>query len=245
MMINFNLNLMKKLSMLICFFIFSLSLSSFAQEGPTLSSIPVFVEYNIEGFLTSYSDDISKSGDPYQNFSGSPFVLNEFTRGYIYSGKTKSIYKVDLNFNALSNRVEIMNNDQRYEIPSYAFDSIIVNEQKYIPVSKSEKEKLSFLTMEVLAEDKAGNFLLKNHVVKFIEEQEARPYKDMVPAHFKTFPSQYYFYTAERKLIYLKKLKNLSKYEGFPAEVDDYVKKNKISKKDENSLIQLFSFMFE
>ena len=67
---------------------------------------------------------------------GSPYVFEEFTPGVIYSTKEKTDYSLELNINAISNRFEFKYQEDIYEMPNFAFDSVFINNSKFSSISE-------------------------------------------------------------------------------------------------------------
>src|SRR6056297_2112160 len=96
--------------------------------------------------------------------------------------------------------------------------------------------------MEVLASDSSGNHLMKRYVAKFMDRVEEKPFIDAKPSHYKQFPPHYYLYF-DNALVPIDNLRKLSDYMGMPDDIKSYVKREKIRKKDENDLRQLFYYI--
>lgn len=149
-----------------------------------------------------------------------------------------------MNINAISNLFEFKYQEETYEMPNFAFDSVIIDNSKFIPVSNVEDDKVIIVPMEILEADTNGNYLLKKYLIKFVDRTDVKPFIEAEPAHYKRFPSLYYLYNRNKGLIALDNLNKLSQIDGMPKDLDSFVRKNKIKRKNENDLKLLFTFLY-
>lgn len=205
---------------------------------------PVFMTYNVSDLFNNYQHHVQKVLGKDNSIQGSPYVFDDFTPGIIYSKKEKAAFHLDLNINAFTNQFEFIHEEVVFSMPNFAFDSVVINHMRFIPVSIVEEDKVKIFSMQVLASDTLGNYLLKKHITGFIDKKQAGPYQQAVPAHFKKFPPGYFIYTSKNELIPLEKLNSLERFVYIPDDLNSFIKKNKIKKRDEDDLKVLFKHIF-
>jgi hypothetical protein len=178
------------------------------------------------------------------NVEGSPYLFESFASGDVFLRDTAFSFHLELNKNGYTGLFEFMQEDKRYAIANEAYDSVVIGGVCYIPVWAYIGERMHGNPMEVLASARDGSFLLKEVKVKYYEEDQAKPMVEAKPARFKAAPPAYYLYLRHAQLIRLKNLKKLDEYDFTPEDYRAFIKKNRISGKDESDLITLFFFLF-
>lgn len=236
---------MKKSILLSCFFVITLSAHSQSYDGePFVPYDPVFMTYSVTDLFANYRYHVQEVMDNDLKIEGSPYVFREFKPGIVYSKKEKAAFHLDLNINAYNNKFDFIYMEDIFEMPNFAFDSVLIDRDKFIPVSIVEDDRVKIYSMQVLEEDTLGNYLLKKNIIKFIDKKPAKAYQMAEPAQFKSFPPEYYLYNTELELIPLNKLKSLAEYQNMPQDIDVYIRKNHIKTRQEESLRRLFYHIY-
>lgn len=235
---------MKKLLLLFGMVMALLPLSAQNTDQLFVPYAPVFMTYNVADLMVNYQYHVREILDKDNSISGSPYVFDRFQPGIVYSKKEKAAFNLDLNINAFTNHFEFIYKDEFYEMPNFAFDSVVINSTIFIPVSIVKDDMVNIYSMEVLDSDSKGNFLLKRNVVMFSDKKPAGPYNEAQPPRFIKSDPLYYFNNSDNKLIALSNLKSLSQEEGMPDNLGAFIKKNKIKRNNEASLMRLFSFVY-
>ena len=176
---------------------------------------------------------------------GNPYIFEDFQTGLIFPKNDDKVFKVELNVNAYSNLFEIQFEDRVYEMPNYAFDSILIDQSTFIPVSVFKNEVVTFYSMEILSKDDKGNYLVKEHVIHLLEGTMAKAYHQETKSRYQSYPANYFIYESEeRNLIPLRQFKELTKNPEFTVNIKDFIKTNKIRKRDIHDLQMLFHFLY-
>ena len=204
-----------------------------------------FISYTAGDMLLNYNQQVNVINQQDNSIDGSPHVFYDYMEGTIYSKKENSAFHLDLNINAYTNQFEFRHEGNVYAMPNFAFDSVVINQSTFIPVSEISNDKLKIFSMEIVDTDAKGNYLLKKYIVKFSEKQEQGPYNQAEPAQFKMAGPEYYFKNTENDLIPLNNLKKLSQKDGMPEDLASFIKKRKIKKNSEARLRELFSYVYE
>ncbi|MCF8381807.1 MAG: hypothetical protein K9H49_19710 [Bacteroidales bacterium] len=215
-----------------------------AQTGIFVPYDPVFMTYNVADLMLNYNYHVHEILDKDNSIAGSPYVFDKFQPGIVYSKKEKAAFHLDLNINAFTNHFEFIYKEDVFEMPNFAFDSVVINGTKFIPVSIIENDKVNIYSMEVIDSDEKSNYLLKKNIVIFSNAKEAGPYNDAQPALFRKSGPEYFFNNAGNTLISLNNFKSLQSVEGMPDDIGSFIKKNKIRRNNEAGLKKLFAFVY-
>jgi len=205
---------------------------------------PVFMTYNVADLMLNYQYHVQEVMDMDNTIAGSPYIFEKFQTGIVYSKKEKAAFHLDLNINAFTNQFEFIYEDDIFEMPNFAFDSVVINDSKFIPVSIVDNDKVNIYSMEVIDMDLKGNYLLKKNIIMFSDAKKAGPYNDAQPALFRKSGPDYFFNNSDNQLISLKNFKNLAQEDGMPENIGAFIKKNKIKKNNELGLKELFVFVY-
>lgn len=182
--------------------------------------------------------------DMLTTLEGSPYVYDEFQQGRIHTVDSDIWFAIEVNKNAYTNHFEFKYEGDIYEMPNYIFDSLFINISLYVPVSIKVDNAMEIYSMEVLRSDGNGNMLLKNEVVKFMDRIDAKPFIEATPARYKKFPPTYYLATKDAEPIQINNLNDLCAEDFAPRDLQTFIRKNKIKKRDESDLKKLFGYMF-
>lgn len=235
---------MKKL-MLLIFILITISARTQAQSNEGFVPYdPVFMTYNVAELMDNYSHHVHRVLAKDNSIAGSPNVFDTFRPGIVYSKKEKAAFNLDLNINAYTNLFEFLYKGEVYEMPNFAFDSVVIGFARFIPVSIVEDDRVKIFSMEVIDSDAKGNYLLKKYIIQFVDFSQAGPYQQAERAHFKKLPPAYYLYSSKNELVELNNLKKLSTQQGMPSGIDSFVKKNKLNKNKVEDLRKIFEFVY-
>ncbi len=201
----------------------------------------------VDNLVRDYSGQIrSTVGKTGEGIDGTPFVFDDYVSGIVYPSNKKDAFNVMVNINSYSDMFEISVNDNKYEMPNHSFDSVKIGVSKFIPVNQFKDDRLTVYTMQVLGEDRKGNYLVKEYVINLLDAQAAKAYQQPRPATYQLFPPKYYFYESEeRKLIPLNTFRVLKKDVDKPEELRSFLKENRINKRDVTDLQKLFNFVYQ
>lgn len=196
--------------------------------------------------IQDYSGQIRNSIDKKDlSIEGNPYVFENFLPGLVFPKNDERVFRVNLNVNAYSNLFELKYEDRVYEMPNYAFDSVKVGQSTFIPVSVFKNDLVTFYSMEVLANDKNGNYLVSQYVMHLLEATSAKAYHMASPAKYQSYPNNYFIYNSEeRKLYPLRQVKSLSRYLDIDKDLKTFLKENRIHKRDTADLQKLFYFLY-
>ena len=212
-------------------------------------SITLSGQYNMlpaSDLIHDYSGQIRNSVNKTKlTVEGTPYIYDNFQVGLIFPKNNDKVFKVKLNVNVYSNLFEIQYEDRVYEMPNYAFDSIVIDQSTFIPVSVFNNEAVTFFSMEILSKDNKGNYLVKEYVVHLLEGTMAKAYHQETKARYQPYPANYYIYESEeRNLIPLRQIKELSKNPEYTVNIKGFIKENRIKKRDVQDLQMLFHFLY-
>lgn len=177
-----------------------------------------------------------------ENIKGSPYLDDTFLSGEILTTSNTQYTGVPLRYNIYNDEIEFQGkNKEAYNLEKSTIKSVTINKTTlvYRPYAISEKMGRSYF--ELLVNGKVK--LLKRYQVRFEKEQPAKPYKDPVPAQFKTNSPDFYVAIEEaeaRKISGTKDL--LSLFPEKQAEISAFIKSKKLKTGKQEDLIQIISF---
>lgn len=215
---------------------------AFGQE--VYSASAVNSSLSVADLVEKMDADLNKVIDFNSNIEGSPYVYETFLPALVYSKANNFCFTVKANKNAFTNLFEFKYEDAIYEMPNFVFDSVIISNSSYIPVSIKNDHMVSIFSMLVIASDYSDNYLLKKEIVKFMDRVAEKPFIEETPPRYKRFPPEYYIYEGGSNLVKIDKVKALSSEAFSPRDLNEFIKKNKIRKKNENDLVRLFDHIF-
>jgi len=177
------------------------------------------------------------------DIQGSPYSNDEFITGAVFTTQKLQFVDVQLRYNIYNDQIEFKSTDD--EVQAIATPEIIEKvvigdlNMVYLPYSVSKKIRNGFFT--VIDEGKASLFLRQE--VVFVKATEPGAYKDAQPAKFEKRPDVYFIKvgTSEAKEVDSKK----ELLEAFPdktAQLEKFIKQNKIKTNKQEDLIQLVHF---
>ncbi len=179
------------------------------------------------------------------NIEGTPYIFDEFVDGVVFPKDRNNAFRLKLNVNAYSDMFEFQFEEKVYEMPNFTIDSVIIGRSTFIPVVEFKEEKVNYYSMEILARDGKGNYLVKQYVVHLLEATMAKAYHQAEPTRYQSYPVNYYFYnSAAQKLTELSQIKKLKKDPAYPAGLKTFLKENRIRSRNTNDLIELFNFLY-
>ncbi|MCF8381806.1 MAG: hypothetical protein K9H49_19705 [Bacteroidales bacterium] len=212
-------------------------------------SLSLSAQYTVlsaSDLVNDYSGQIRNSIDKKDlSIEGNPYVFEDFISGIVYPKNDDRAFHVNLNVNAYTNLFELKFEDRVYEMPNYAFDSVNVAGSTFIPVSVFKNEMVTFYTMEVLARDGKGNFLVQQHIIHLLEATSAKAYHMASPAKYQSYPNNYFIFESEDRNLYpLRRVKSLTQIEKYSKDLSVFLKENRIRNRSISDLQKLFYFLY-
>jgi hypothetical protein len=225
---------MKSLNVIFFFFLLSLGVSGQMVVLPATE----LIKDNSGQIRSSINKTLS-------NIEGTPYVFDQFVDGVVFPKDRNNAFRLKLNVNAYSDMFEFEFDDKVYEMPNFTIDSVIIGNSTFIPVVEFKDDKVNFYSMEILARDGKGNFLVKQYVVHLLEATMAKAYRQAEPTRYQSYPVNYYFYNvAEQKLTELKNVKKLKDDPRYSGQLKVFFKENRIRSRNIDDLIELFNFIY-
>lgn len=196
--------------------------------------------------FSDYSGQIRSTIDKRtSNIEGSPYVFEEFQDGIVYPKNRSQGFTIQLNINAYSEMFEFLFEGDNFEMPAYAFDSIIIAGSTFIPVSEFKNDVVTFYAMEVIDRDGQGNYLVKEYVINLLEATMAKAYHQPTPARYQVFPANYFIYdSGQRTLVPLRNLRRLEKNLDYPNGTKEFIHENHLKPRKIEDLKKLFRYLY-
>jgi hypothetical protein len=220
-----------KNTLIITFIIFSFfSVSAFGQS---LSLSDLFQKNEKFNQLSDFYKKLDVE------ISGSPYLETQFSNGQIRVGKTTYIFP--LRYNIYTDLFEIESGDVVFAANKEMIDTLTYLGSCWFIDNSVESRPI----YQSLAK-KEGSYLLKRYSVQFTEGSLGDSKKKNVYPKFEDKPIRYFFKADSVEFEIEKNLKQV--YAFFPEhskQLKQFVKKNKVKKADESSLIALFNFIVE
>jgi hypothetical protein len=181
-----------------------------------------------------------RTSTPVVDYEGSPFLNENFVKGEIYRSENKSI-DVPLRYNIFNDDIEFKQNNIVYALPAEPkIKKVQFDGNTFIvePIGKGNFEFLFLLD--------SGKVVLmsKKKVALFQEKKRPSAFETKPPkAKFIREHDVFFYKIGEREIKKVSSLKSL--IESLPDKQDDvnqFVKKEKISAKKEEGLVRLIKY---
>jgi len=173
------------------------------------------------------------------DIEGTPFLDSTFVEGSFLFGDT--VYSLPLRYNVFLEAFEVKLDNESLYINSNLVDTIFYKNAYYVFKNEGLKQKV----FQVLHRDDQAE-LLKKHTVHFIEGSSGVPFKEDVLPHFKNSIPDYYLFSTTTGLTRIVSFKDFNTIAPDKAEeIEVFIKKNKLKKKNEADLVKLFRFVVE
>lgn len=223
---------------LACIFLMVFSLSVNAQS-----------EYQIREALDFFRANKMQSGEwnaflTEKDIEGSPYLQDEFVEGSVYTTSKTQYVGLPLRYNVYNEQMEFKTEDG--EIRAIAEPETVEKIEMgnlqlvFAPYSGGRKTRHSYFVVEV--DGQAS--LYRRPEIMFKEATEAGAYKDPEPAQFVRKNDTYYIRVGNTPAILVSSKKDLETvFSGeYQKEINDFIRKNKVRPRKEESLFELVRF---
>lgn len=219
------------------FKIILISLISFSAVSQHLA--PITNDYQQ---LKTYGMRIQSDKD--ENVNGTPYINDAFMYSRIQSLDT--LIEVDSRHNIYKDEIEFKSKGEVFKLTNT--DGLVILEPlknrtlKYLQYSTEEGQQKGFLIAKT--ENAKVNFYVKE-IIKLIPKKEAsNPYDTDKPAHYKREGDVFFIgINGAIKEISSKKKEILALFPDHKSEIQDFIKDQKISLKDEADLVTLVNYI--
>ena len=191
-----------------------------------------------------YSNINSSDGinNPYSEFKGSPFMVEDFQEGQIKLNDGK-IYEGKLRYDVYADQIEFIISDGKiYAVKNLeTVKAVTIGSSGFLSLSKEAGNSLDGI-YEVLVE---GDYLLiEKHLVELKDAKPAQPYIEAKPATFFTKKSKYLILNMDGEFVEIKDKKDLLTMKTKKSdELENYVKKHKVKTSQKKDLIDFTNFL--
>jgi hypothetical protein len=223
---------MKKLNSLVISIII-LSQFAFSQNGETIRPMDNYSFYK----LTQANElDVIN----YSEIKGSPYLTDNFVESKIYFS-ADTAFSLNLRYNIYEDRFEYKKNDKVFAIgnPKVIYKIEMLNNIFIYYVDKNNKIKNCYFRLLI-----EGNCsLVEKMEIRFEEKSEEKPYSGAKPAEFIRLNNKYYLILRYKSPELIKNVKIIPEIlSDKENDISNFIKKEKISAKDENDLIKLVNY---
>lgn len=176
----------------------------------------------------------------YSNIQGSPYLDQKFVESKVLF-KNDSIYRIALRYNIFDQRMEYKYDHKVYNITNpQDLKKIELGDKTFI-YFYSKKESKYEAYYQVLIEGKAS--LLLKRDITFRKEEKSNGIVEGKPNRFLKSPDKYFVYISGGDLQLIKNKKSIPIiFQSKHKEMNAFVKKERISFKKQNDLIQLVAY---
>jgi len=172
---------------------------------------------------------------------GTPYLEKEFHPGKITTKEGTIISDLQLQYNACNDELEFQKDGNRY----------VVDPKEMVKRAEFGSKAFVYMKYDVFGKTQGGFFgllvegkatLLIKYTVKFFEKEVPKPFVDPKPARFDPPIKEYYisFDGAPAKLVVNKK-KFLEFFGDQKNEMEEFLSKNKLSVKDDESMKKIIA----
>lgn len=175
------------------------------------------------------------------DIQGSPFLDDKFVEGEIYVSAKRTV--VPVRYNVFQDWIEYQQGGQTLVLePSKTIEKVKIGDDTFI-VDKFEfqgKSKYGYLTVL----DTGKVVLMKKNVIRYIPLQKGRALDGTdLPAKYAKSPDVYFYKIGSGPLVEVDNLKSLiASFPDKQEELKQYAKKEKISVKKQEELVQLMRY---
>ena len=172
--------------------------------------------------------------------AGSPYTDDKYKDGMIYYGTDKN-QAAPIRYNAYQDLIEYQQNGKALVLDANpGIKKVIVGGETFVPLPNSDSKKLRYFA--VLDSGKITLYSKKNIVFQPFKRGGKLDGSDQ-PAEFQKKPDTYYYQLGDGELKEIDNIKSL--IAGLPDKQDElnqFVKKEKISAKKEKDLLQFVKY---
>lgn len=221
------------------FSLFALAILSFTSYAQINSDfIKAMDAYRSNKMIGGISQFLSA-----EDIQGSPYLNDDFIQGKVYTTSGTAYENIPLRYNIYSDDMEFKT--EQNEVMSFAAPETVEkiefgeNLMVYIPFTYAKKIRKGY--MFLLEEGKVSLYMRPE--IAFVDATQPGAYKDATPARFDRKPDTYYLRSGSEEAKLIESKKDLLEF--FPdhnAEVEEFVKKNKVKDNDAGSLKELVKY---
>jgi hypothetical protein len=172
--------------------------------------------------------------------AGSPYTDDKYKDGIIYYGTDKN-QTAPIRYNAYQDLIEYQQNGKALVLDANpGIKKVIVGGETFVPLPNSDSKKLRYFA--VLDSGKMTLYSKKNIIFQPFKRGGKLDGSDQ-PAEFQKKPDTYYYQLGDGELKEIDNMKSLiSSLPDKQDELNQYVKKEKISAKKEKDLLQFVKY---
>jgi hypothetical protein len=172
--------------------------------------------------------------------AGSPYMDDKYKDGIIYYGDKNQ--PAPIRYNAYQDLIEYQQNGKALVLdPNPAIKKVVVGEEVFVPLSPNgSSKKIGYFAM---LDSGKLNLYSKKKVIFLPFKKGGKLDGSDQPAEFKKSPDMYYYQVGNGELKQVDNIKELiASLPDKQDELNQYVKKEKISAKKEKDLIQFVKY---
>ncbi|WP_319503005.1 hypothetical protein [uncultured Draconibacterium sp.] len=204
--------------------------------------------YDIRNAIDFFESNKMQRGDFRKTLSeseieGSPYYIDEFTKGTIFTSQKIQYNDVPLRYNIYNDEMEFQTPDE--QILAIAAPEIVekavVGEDTFsnIPYELGNKVKRAYFIL--LTEGKLS--LYARPQVMYQKPKEAAAYKEPEPAKFIKRPDMYYLRLNQQAAVKIESKKDLQNFfTDHQKQIEDFIKENKIKPGKEDNMMELVEY---
>ena len=176
------------------------------------------------------------------DIQGTPYLNDKFEPGKIITPEDSVFADIELRYNAFTDDMEFKQGENVFNI---AFKTIVKKAEfggKTFGCRSYDADGRNLMDgyFEILTEGKLT--LLAKYKIRFLDKEDAKAFSDAQPARFENVEKQYFFISDGNPAKLIPNKKGLIKLFGTKSnEMETYISKNKLSFKEDDSLIKLFN----
>jgi hypothetical protein len=227
-----------KLLYVLTFFLVAISVFSFAQtENNIIKTYDYINTYATEEVKFNPSVKIVR----YNEILCSPFLIDSFTIGSIYTYKGEHFQNIPIRYNIFTDNIEyIMGASSVLELKNpETVEKIEFKNYKLIYLSNSGRESSISGFFIVLAEGVAM-LLAKPYIT--LQKPNQQGYNDSQPPSFIRHPDTYFLKTGDNVRLLATRKKLIRSFPKYRKEVTNYIKTNHIKINDKQGLTELVNY---
>jgi hypothetical protein len=196
----------------------------------------------ILGMVTMFTISVASAQVTASNgeeIAGSPYVDDKYRDGIIYYGDKNQT--APIRYNAYQDLIEYQQNGKALVLDANPqIKKVIVGKEVFVPLSPSNSKKLGYFS---LLDSGKMNLYSKKKIVYVPFKQRGKIDGTDQPAEFKKSPDVYYYQLDGGQLHEISNMKDfVAALPDRQDELNQYVKKEKISAKKEKDLIQFVKY---
>lgn len=197
-------------------------------------------------YVEFYKNSGEKVSLNYNDIKGSPYVNDQFEKGYVFVVANENAQNLQLRYNAYSDDVEYLQGVKAYTfINPELIKKINFSGTTYVyRLLKTSKESKNGGFFAVLFSDRDLKLLKKQSVGFLPAKEAASSYEKNKPASFSKVKETYFLEFEKEKPLELPSVKKkvIQIFEAKGFQVKDFMKKEKINVKEEEDLIKLVTY---